>query len=136
MELGVLPIIYAVMFDRRSLKIDYFLLITFLAFSGQLDEDPEVQPFGSNVPNALLFADFTSNWRALLWGVSVGGYGNLIGSLANFISYRFYKVKHPNTRDFMLKFHLYGYLFFSIGIFIYDGSLGCIQLEIIIKLFH
>ncbi len=136
--LGVLPIIYAVLFDKRSLKIDYFLLATFFAFFGFTDNLMRILRFNldtpmkvflfsafgsqaiSNVPSALLFADFTLNWKSLLWGVSVGGYGNLIGSLANFITYRFYKAKYKDTKGFLLKFHLYGYLFFFIGIFIYS----------------
>jgi len=42
----------------------------------------------SNVPAAILLADFTTDWRAVAWGVSVGGFGLLIGSLANLIALR------------------------------------------------
>jgi len=73
----------------------------------------------SNVPSALLFADFTRYWHALLWGVSVGGFGNLIGSLASLIAYRLYKAKVQNTKPFLLFFHLYGYALFTVGILTY-----------------
>jgi len=42
----------------------------------------------SNVPAALFLWSFTDDVRALAWGVSVGGFGLLIGSLANLIALR------------------------------------------------
>ncbi len=42
----------------------------------------------SNVPAAIFLAPFTEDWRALAWGVSVGGFGLAIGSLANLIALR------------------------------------------------
>ncbi len=42
----------------------------------------------SNVPAAIFLAAFTDDWRALAWGVSVGGFGLAIGSLANLIALR------------------------------------------------
>jgi hypothetical protein len=106
---GVIPILYAVIFDRKILlKVDYFLLLTFFLFFGITNTLTEVwnfhlsnplnvfliSAFGSlvisNVPAALLLAKFTHNWEALLWGVNVGGFGSLIGSMANLIAYRFY----------------------------------------------
>lgn len=42
----------------------------------------------SNVPAALFLTPFTDDWRALAWGVSVGGFGLAIGSLANLIALR------------------------------------------------
>ncbi|MFC7705529.1 SLC13 family permease [Plastorhodobacter daqingensis] len=42
----------------------------------------------SNVPAAVFLAPFTEDWRALAWGVSVGGFGLAIGSLANLIALR------------------------------------------------
>jgi len=69
----------------------------------------------SNFPSTLFFADFTNNWRALLWGVSVGGFGNLIGSLASLITYRLYKSHRQEQKKFLVKFHLYGYVAFILG---------------------
>ena len=42
----------------------------------------------SNVPAALLLSGFTSDYRALLMGVNVGGLGTLIASMASLISYK------------------------------------------------
>src|ERR1700722_14854592 len=42
----------------------------------------------SNVPAAIMLAEFSKNWRALAFGVSVGGFGIAIGSLANLIVVR------------------------------------------------
>lgn len=42
----------------------------------------------SNVPAAIFLAGFTDDVRALAWGVSVGGFGLAIGSLANLIALR------------------------------------------------
>ena len=130
---GGLALLYALLFDRRSLRIDWLLLLTFLAFFGFTDNLVHLLRFNlstplrtflyaawgsqviSNVPSALFFADFTPHWRALLWGVSVGGFGNLIGSLASLIAYRLYKAKVAETRIFLLRFHLYGYGAFLLG---------------------
>ncbi len=45
----------------------------------------------SNVPAAIMLAEFTHDWRALAFGVSVGGFGLGIGSLANLIAIRLAK---------------------------------------------
>jgi Na+/H+ antiporter NhaD/arsenite permease-like protein len=42
----------------------------------------------SNVPAALLLEGFTGDWALLAWGVSVGGFGLALGSLANLIALR------------------------------------------------
>lgn len=42
----------------------------------------------SNVPATIFLAPFTEDWRALAWGVNVGGFGLVIGSLANLIALR------------------------------------------------
>ncbi len=135
--LGAIPLAYAVIADRRSLKIDWLLLLTFFAFFGLTDNLVHLLKFHlttpsrvflfsamgsqviSNVPSALLFADFTKHWSALLWGVSVGGFGNLIGSLASLIAYRFYQAKVSDTKSFLVAFHLYGYALFGMGVLAY-----------------
>jgi len=137
LTLGLLPVAYAILFDRQCMRIDCGLLATFLAFFGFTDNlmhalkislDSAAQVFlasaltsqvVSNVPSALLFADFTRNWHALLWGVSVGGFGNLIGSLAGVIAYRLYAARYGRSAGFLLKFHIYGYAFFALGIVLY-----------------
>ncbi|NJD06111.1 MAG: DUF1646 domain-containing protein [Methylococcaceae bacterium] len=42
----------------------------------------------SNVPAVILLSGFHSDWRALAWGANVGGYGWMLGSLANLIALR------------------------------------------------
>ncbi len=133
LAVGLLPLAFATIRDRESLKIDYLLLFTFLAFFGftdnlmhilrfSLDSGGEVFLYSalgsqviSNFPSTLLFADFTKNWQALLWGVSVGGFGNLIGSLASLITYRLYKSHWQEQKKFLVRFHLYGYVAFILG---------------------
>ena len=127
---ALIVVFYAVLFDRDALRIDYFLLGIFFMFFGFTDNLSHILKFSftkgdsvfvfsalfsqliSNVPAALFFADFTNNWKDLLWGVSVGGYGNLIGSLANLIAYRMYISHVERSRRFLWKFMAVGYLFF------------------------
>ena len=135
--IGAGVIIYSLVLDRKSLLIDWLLLAIFLAFFGLTDNLMNMVSFHlegpmeaflypvlgsqvmSNVPSALFFADFTRNWKALLWGVSVGGFGNLIGSLASLISYRLYRAKLHNANGFLIKFHMYSYMILLLGIATY-----------------
>ncbi len=137
LAMGGVVVIFALLFDRESFNIDWFLLATFVAFFGFTDNLEKIvhisienpleaflyPAFGSqiisNVPGALFFADFTNNWKALLWGVSVGGFGTLIGSLASLISYRLYKNKTDNSGRFLVKFHIYNFSAFFLGIATY-----------------
>ncbi|MBW2023356.1 MAG: hypothetical protein JRI51_10980 [Deltaproteobacteria bacterium] len=134
--IGAIAISYALLFDRKSFSIDWLLLATFVAFFGLTDNIMNMVSFHlenrlqvflysalgsqiiSNVPSVLLFADFTNNWKALLWGVSVGGFGSLLGSLASLISYRLYRLKKDGG-DFFLKFHIYSFGAFLLGIVLY-----------------
>jgi Na+/H+ antiporter NhaD/arsenite permease-like protein len=68
----------------------------------------------SNVPAAIMLAEFTQNWRALAFGVSVGGFGFAIGSLANLIGVRLSK-----ERGMWPAFHLY-----SVPFWLVSGVLG------------
>ncbi len=105
---GILVIIFALLIDRKALHVDYALLFSFFFFFGVADNmklilASEISHSGhiflfsaltsqvmSNVPATLLFAKFTTNWKALLWGVNTGGFGSLFGSLANLIAYKIY----------------------------------------------
>ncbi len=123
----------ATLFDRRSLRVDYGLLLTFAAFfalsdnlrmmlAGALENGGHVFALSalasqvmSNVPATLLFSRFTNDWQALLWGVNVGGYGTLIASFANLIAWRaFMNVEHDGTarRLFAVRFLLAGLMMF------------------------
>ncbi len=134
--IGWLVVFYTLFKDRQNLQIDYALLATFFCLFGLTEnlrfilvssiKHPEhvfllsaaLSQVISNVPTALLLAKFTTHWKALLWGVSVGGFGNLIGSLANLIAYRLYVANSDvaASTNFLLKFTVLGYLAFGIGI--------------------
>jgi len=136
---GGIVILYALLFDRESLKLDYMLLLTFVVFFGIADQASQlVQPdwvtadtvflstallsqLISNVPATLLLAGMTPEWQAVLWGASVGGFGSLVGSLANLIAYRMYvrNFRKSKTGNFTLKFFLLGYVAFFIGTALY-----------------
>ncbi|WP_420804123.1 SLC13 family permease [Ralstonia soli] len=47
-----------------------------------------VSQFISNVPAAILLAEYSHDWPVIAFAVSVGGFGTLIGSLANLIALR------------------------------------------------
>lgn len=49
----------------------------------------------SNVPCAVLLAPFTDHFQALFLGVSAGGLGTLIASMANLIAYKIYIKEYP-----------------------------------------
>ncbi|NIA28944.1 MAG: hypothetical protein GWP06_03410 [Actinobacteria bacterium] len=135
-SVGFLVILYVLLFDRKSLHVDYALLLSFYFFFGLAENlktllatemrhsghiflfSALVSQFMSNVPAALLFAKFTMHWKALLWGTNVGGFGGLFGSLANLIAYKLY-ITNENTNKpilFTAKFLLLGYAAFFIGI--------------------
>lgn len=138
---GWLVVAFALLFDRRALRVDYALLLVFVCFFGiaanlQTVLAVELDHFAShvfllsaitsqvisNVPATLLLAKFTHNWRALLWGANVGGFGSLVGSLANLIAYRIY-AQHAGRQaslGFALKFMAAGYgaFFLSVGLYL------------------
>ena len=93
-------------------KVDYSLLLTFIAFFVFIGNMKRIDlireflnqtlhgrelllSFGcsqiiSNVPAAILLSGFTDQYAALLRGVNIGGLGTLIASLASLISYKFF----------------------------------------------
>ncbi|MDN7429725.1 citrate transporter [Burkholderia sp. AU16741] len=122
---GVAIVLLAVKRDA-VLKIDWLLLLIFVLMfvvlrsaaalpvvhdaiaHAQLDSPLRVYAAGavlsqviSNVPAAILLSEFTHDWRALAFGVSIGGFGFAIGSLANLIAVRL--AKEPRM---WLPFHL------------------------------
>ncbi len=136
---GMIAVVYAIVFDRKSLVVDYLLLLTFICFFGlaenmkvlfssEIAHPKHIFMFSalasqviSNVPAGLVLAKFTTQWKALLWGVNVGGFGSLIGSLANLIAYRLYITHKTSTTIavFTFTFIAIGYLAFIIGIGLY-----------------
>ncbi len=137
LKIGFILIFFNLLSEKSNIKVDFFLLGTFFFFFGFTDNLRELfrfhsfhphyiflsavilSQFMSNVPAALFLSDFTSNWAALLWGVNVGGFGNLIGSLANIIAYRFYLQKFNRHKRFILVFHILNYFFLVLGIMLY-----------------
>jgi Na+/H+ antiporter NhaD/arsenite permease-like protein len=138
LTIGGVIIFYVLLADRASLRIDYALLVTFAVFFGFTDNlrvmlnsilahphhvfllSALLSQIISNVPTALLLADFTPHWQSLLWGVSVGGFGSLVGSLASLIAYRIYVRTYRNdARSFLIRFHIASYAAFFTGILLY-----------------
>ena len=59
----------------------------------------------SNVPAALLLADFTDQVRPLLLGVNIGGLGTPVASLASLISLKLYShSEHARTGRYLAEF--------------------------------
>lgn len=137
--IGLIVIPIALLFlDRKALgKVDYGLLLTFMAFfvfSGNMARIPAVQRiFGklmhknallvstlscqviSNVPSAILLSQFTENYKALLLGVNIGGCGTLISSLASLITFREYTAHNPHgTKKYILLFSAFNFAFLGI----------------------
>lgn len=44
----------------------------------------------SNMPASVLLSEFTTDWQGLLAGISVGGFGTPIASMASIVSLRIY----------------------------------------------
>lgn len=138
--MATIVIIYALIFDRRSLKIDYALLLTFVCFFGLADNLKDVFSIGgsspvniflytagisqiiSNVPATLLISKYTSQWEALLWGSNVGGFGTLVASLANLIAYKLYISNEASKNkkvSFTILFLIMGFIALLIGVGLY-----------------
>ena len=108
----VVVAVLAVMRPQLFRKVDVSLLATFVfffIFAGNMGEIPALRDvlaglmaknalltsavssqFISNVPSAVLLANFTGDWQGLLLGVDLGGLGTPIASLASLIALRYY----------------------------------------------
>ncbi len=74
-----------------------------------------VSQFISNVPGAILLAEHSPDWHTIAWAVNVGGFGFLIGSLANLIALRLL-----GERRAWFVFHAYSVPFLLIsGVLVY-----------------
>ena len=96
-------------FKRVFIGVDYYLILTFIALFiliGNLENiaffnilfkrwivgnevlcGVVVSQIISNVPAAMLLSGFSSNYEAIIVGINIGGFGTLIASMANLISY-------------------------------------------------
>lgn len=108
----VVVVVLAVLRPQLFRKVDVSLLATFVfffIFAGNMGEIPALRDvlaglmaknalltsavssqFISNVPSAVLLANFTDDWQGLLLGVDLGGLGTPIASLASLIALRYY----------------------------------------------
>lgn len=140
----VITIIAIISFNKNLFKkVDYSLLITFVAFFifiGNISSMSEIKEFMinilssekstfissiissqfiSNVPATMLISAFTPYYKGLLLGVNIGGLGTIIASLASVISYKLYLNEYPsNGGNYIKKFTLYNILGLVIIVFI------------------
>lgn len=118
-------------------KIDYTLLLTFIAFFifiGNMGRIPLFNnylkaiidgrecitgvlssQFISNVPAALLLSGFTENLKPLIVGVNLGGLGTLIASMASLISFKLIGRENKLLRaKYLLYFTVVNIVFLAI----------------------
>ncbi len=129
--------LFLVLSPRLFRRVDFTLLATFVLFflfsdsitsipaagrllSALLHSERQVLLFSaaasqviSNVPAAVLLSGFTTHAQALLYGVSAGGLGTLVASLASLISYRLYASQYP-ARRYLRLFFILNFLFLII----------------------
>ncbi|MTD41540.1 hypothetical protein GIX45_23535 [Erwinia sp. CPCC 100877] len=117
-------------YDKKTVKqVDYRLLWTFVFFFIAVGNFSQLEWistlirrlfitsrgtfFGSlivsqgisNVPAAILIAPFTTQAKALFFGVNIGGLGTLIASLANLIGFKVYREYYPQrSKSFLVQF--------------------------------
>lgn len=129
-------------FDRRVfLRVDYVLLLTFLCFfifSSSIAANETIAGFLksavagreywwsigisqviSNVPAAIVLLPFSTDLKALIYGLDTAGLVTVIGSLASVINLRLYTREYPGQgRKFLLVFEKISLCFFGIVVFL------------------
>ena len=115
-KLRKIDVSYDNFLKRVFIGIDYYLLLTFIALFvliGNLENIPFFNALFtrwisgnevligvvasqviSNVPAAMLLSGFSSNYGAIIIGINIGGFGTLIASMANLISYKILVREH------------------------------------------
>ncbi|MEF8794720.1 SLC13 family permease [Thiohalorhabdus sp.] len=88
-----LLVVFVLMFLTLGVLADLALIANAARFMGQLPggwltSGTLISQVISNVPAAILLDRLTDDWRAIAWGVNVGGFGLAIGSMANLIALR------------------------------------------------
>lgn len=130
LSLAASVLIFIVLAPRLFKGADYILLLTFVLFflfTDALTTVPAIRSFFSdllvskvsvllgsaavsqvisNVPAAVLLSGFTMHYKELLYGVSAGGLGTLIASLASLISYKLYIKEFASEKRRYLKYFL------------------------------
>ena len=137
--LGLIVVPLVLLFtDRKALlSVDYPLLLTFVCFfvfSGNMSRIDGISTFISsllekntlivsilscqvisNVPSAILLSGFTGNYKALLYGVNIGGTGTLIASLASLITFKQYCNEEPSgAKKYLIWFTAFNFAFLII----------------------
>lgn len=134
----VITAVSLLIFDRKILlRTDYVLLLTFFCFfvfSSSICSNPKIAGFLSksvagheyiwsillsqiisNVPASIVLWPFTTNLKALLYGLDSAGLCSLIGSLASVINLRIYIRDYPgNGMKFTIHFTWISLVFFAI----------------------
>ena len=64
----------------------------------------------SNVPAAIALAEYSRDWRVIAYGMNIGGFGFMVGSLANLIALRM-----AGDRKAWLSFHVYSLPFLLVS---------------------
>ncbi|HET6599585.1 MAG TPA: SLC13 family permease [Burkholderiaceae bacterium] len=128
---AAVALIYLVLWPRLLMQIDWGLLLVFVLMFIDLRLIAELGPVReaiagldlaqtrhlyfagiaasqiiSNVPAAIALAEYSHHWRVIAYGVAVGGFGLMIGSLANLIALRM-----ADDRRAWISFHAYSLLF-------------------------
>lgn len=126
------------LFDRSVYgRVDFVLLLTFFCFfvfSSSVAANPGISAFLkssvagheywwsiglsqiiSNVPASIVLWPFTTNLKALIYGLDTAGLVTVIGSLASVINMRIYTQEYPgHGKDFMIVFEKVSLCFFAI----------------------
>ena len=133
----IVPLVLYFVDKESLLMVDYGLLGTFFfffIFAGNLSRIEAVNSLLSallqkdtllvsvlscqgisNVPSAILLSRFTTNYKALLMGVNIGGTGTLIASLASLITFTEYRILYPGrTKKFLGLFALLNLVFLVV----------------------
>jgi len=125
-------------FDRKVFRrVDYVLLLTFLCFfvfSSSIAGNAAISEFLhhavegheylwslllsqviSNVPAAIVLWPFSTDLKALIYGLDTAGLIFIIGSLASVIDMRLYLREYPGKgKDFFIAFEKYSLAFFLL----------------------
>ncbi len=124
--------------DRSLLRnVDYGLLLTFISIfifvgnisglpaivqmiSAAVNQEPVLTAVMasqviSNVPAAILLSEFIADPQILLAGVSIGGLGTLIASMASVISFKYYIRAYPEQiKSYVIRFTLCNVFFLTV----------------------
>lgn len=131
-------VIALLIFDPKVFRrVDYALIITFLCFfifSSSIASNEKVSAFLqasvagheymwsillsqviSNVPASIVLWPFTTNLKALIYGLDSAGLISIIGSLASVINMRIYTREYPGKGlEFIKTFEIISLIFFAI----------------------